>query len=46
MHQVLCPVLIGREKEARLLRHAVGRARDGHGGAYIVAGEAGWASPG
>ena len=39
--QVLCPVLIGREGEARILRRAVDEAFSGRGGLVVVAGEAG-----
>jgi DNA-binding CsgD family transcriptional regulator len=41
MRQVLCPVLVGRDEEARHLQAALAAARDGHGGTVLVAGEAG-----
>jgi predicted ATPase len=39
--QVLCPVLVGRDEEARLLRAALTAARAGRGSTVFVAGEAG-----
>jgi hypothetical protein len=39
--QVLCPVLVGRDEEARRLRAALAQAGAGHGGAVFLAGEAG-----
>jgi predicted ATPase len=41
MRQVLCPVLVGRDDEARLLLDALDGAAGGHGGTWFVAGEAG-----
>lgn len=41
MRQVLCPVLVGREEEVRFLLDALDRAGDGHGGTFVVMGEAG-----
>src|SRR6202046_4817699 len=41
MRQVLCPVLVGRDEEARHLQAALAAARAGHGGTVFVAGEAG-----
>jgi DNA-binding CsgD family transcriptional regulator len=41
MRQVLCPVLVGRDEEVRLLRDALDAAAAGHGGTWFVAGEAG-----
>ena len=41
MRQVLCPVLVGRDEEVRLLRDALDAAASGHGGTWFVAGEAG-----
>jgi DNA-binding CsgD family transcriptional regulator len=38
---VLCPVLVGRDDEARRLRAAVEAAHAGHGGALFLVGEAG-----
>ena len=41
MPQVLCPVLVGRDEEARRLRAALTAAGDGRGGTMFLAGEAG-----
>ncbi|HEY5361869.1 MAG TPA: AAA family ATPase [Streptosporangiaceae bacterium] len=41
MRQVLCPVLVGRDEEARHLRAALAAAEAGHGGTVFVTGEAG-----
>ena len=41
MPQVLCPVLVGRDEEARLLRAALTAAGTGRGSTVFVAGEAG-----
>ena len=41
MPQVLCPVLVGRDEEARLLRAALTAAGAGRGSTVFVAGEAG-----
>ena len=41
MPQVLCPVLVGRDEEARRLRAALEAARTGRGSAVFLAGEAG-----
>jgi DNA-binding CsgD family transcriptional regulator len=41
VRQVLCPVLVGRDEEVRLLRDALDAAAAGHGGTWFVAGEAG-----
>ncbi len=41
MPQVQCPVLVGRDEEARQLRAAVAAAQAGRGGAVFLAGEAG-----
>jgi DNA-binding CsgD family transcriptional regulator/tetratricopeptide (TPR) repeat protein len=38
---VLCPVLVGREDEVQVLVEGLDRACDGHGGAFLVVGEAG-----
>jgi DNA-binding CsgD family transcriptional regulator len=39
--QVLCPVLVGRDEEARQLRAALAGAEAGRGGAVFLTGEAG-----
>jgi predicted ATPase len=39
--QVLCPVLVGRDEEARRLRAALAAAGTGRGGTIFLAGEAG-----
>jgi DNA-binding CsgD family transcriptional regulator len=39
--QVLCPVLVGRDEEARLLRAALAAASAGRGSTLFLAGEAG-----
>jgi predicted ATPase len=39
--QVLCPVLVGRDEEARMLRAALTAAGTGRGSTVFVAGEAG-----
>ncbi|WP_433364571.1 ATP-binding protein [Actinoplanes sp. CA-142083] len=41
MRQVLCPVLVGREDEVQVLLDGLDRAAGGHGGAFVVLGEAG-----
>jgi DNA-binding CsgD family transcriptional regulator/tetratricopeptide (TPR) repeat protein len=41
MRQTLCPVLVGREEELQVLLDALDRAAEGHGGTFVVAGEAG-----
>src|SRR5262249_58898367 len=41
MRQVLCPVLVGRDEEARRLRAALAAADAGRGSAVLVTGEAG-----
>ena len=41
MPQVLCPVLVGRDEEARLLRAALAAAGTGRGSTVFLAGEAG-----
>jgi hypothetical protein len=41
VRQVLCPVLVGRDEEARHLQAALGAAQAGHGGMVFVTGEAG-----
>ena len=41
MQQVLCPVLVGRDEEARQLRAALAAAEAGRGGAVFLTGEAG-----
>lgn len=41
MRQVLCPVLVGRDEEVRVLLEALNRAVDGQGGTFFVMGEAG-----
>jgi tetratricopeptide (TPR) repeat protein len=41
MRPVLCPVVVGREGELRLLAAALDAAREGRGGAIVVSGEAG-----
>ena len=41
MRPALCPVLIGRDDEARQLGAAMAGARAGHGGTVLLAGEAG-----
>jgi DNA-binding CsgD family transcriptional regulator/tetratricopeptide (TPR) repeat protein len=41
MRQVLCPVLVGREGEVRVLLDALDRAADGRGGTLFAVGEAG-----
>ena len=38
---MLCPVLVGRDEEARLLRAALTAAGTGRGSTVFVAGEAG-----
>ncbi len=41
MPQVLCPVLVGRDDEARRLRAALAAAEAGRGGSVFLVGEAG-----
>ncbi len=41
MPQVLCPVLVGRDEEARRLRAALTAAQAGRGGTVLLVGEAG-----
>src|SRR5437764_11118095 len=41
MRQVLCPRMIGRDEELRVLGAALEAARDGHGGTLFLLGEAG-----
>ena len=41
MRQVLCPVLVGRDEEARRLQAALAAAEAGRGSAVLVTGEAG-----
>ncbi len=41
MRQVLCPVLVGRDEEARHLQAALAAAEAGRGGTALVTGEAG-----
>jgi DNA-binding CsgD family transcriptional regulator/tetratricopeptide (TPR) repeat protein len=41
MRQVLCPVLVGRDKEIQVLLDGLDRAADGHGGTAFVVGEPG-----
>ena len=41
VRQVLCPVLVGRDEEARHLQAALAAAGAGHGGTALVTGEAG-----
>ena len=41
MPQVLCPVLVGRDEEARQLQAALAAAEAGRGGAVFLVGEAG-----
>jgi predicted ATPase len=41
MRPALCPVLVGRDEEARRLHAALTRARAGDGGMVLLAGEAG-----
>ncbi|MGB6580019.1 MAG: ATP-binding protein [Streptosporangiaceae bacterium] len=41
MPQVLCPVLVGRDEEARQLRAALTAAEAGRGSAVFLTGEAG-----
>ena len=38
---ILCPVLVGREAYLHLLRQRIEEARLGHGGTFLLAGEAG-----
>jgi hypothetical protein len=38
--QVLCPVLVGRDEEARRLRAALAVAEAGRGGTVLLVGEA------
>lgn len=38
---LLCPVLVGRDEEARELRHALDRLADGKGATVVAVGEAG-----
>src|SRR6266446_4045727 len=45
MPQVLCPVLVGRDDEARRLRAALAAAEAGRGGAMFLVGEAGIGKP-
>jgi DNA-binding CsgD family transcriptional regulator len=41
VRQVLCPVLVGRDEEARLVQAALAAAEAGRGGTVLVTGEAG-----
>jgi len=41
MRPVLCPVVVGRDGELRLLVASLDAARAGHGGAIVLSGEAG-----
>jgi predicted ATPase len=41
VQQVLCPVLVGRDEEARRLRAALAAAGQGRGGTVFLTGEAG-----
>jgi DNA-binding CsgD family transcriptional regulator/tetratricopeptide (TPR) repeat protein len=41
VRQVLCPVLVGRDDEFRVLLDGLDRAADGDGGTFVVTGEAG-----
>jgi predicted ATPase len=41
MRPVLCPVVVGRDDELRLLAASLDAAREGRGGAILISGEAG-----
>jgi DNA-binding CsgD family transcriptional regulator len=41
MAPVLCPVIVGRDEELRLLGASLDAAREGRGGAIVISGEAG-----
>ena len=41
MRDILCPVVIGRDREVAELTGALGRARESHGSAFFLVGEAG-----
>ncbi|MGH9151485.1 MAG: AAA family ATPase [Acidimicrobiales bacterium] len=41
MPKFLCPVVVGRDQQLGELRHALDRLAEGHGGALVIAGEAG-----
>jgi predicted ATPase len=41
MGPVLCPVVVGRDEELRLLAASLDAAHEGRGGAIVISGEAG-----